>query len=40
MHFATDVAAGALAGGLWMVIVVRTLLRQRAEDGLATWRPA
>jgi membrane-associated phospholipid phosphatase len=40
MHFATDVAAGALAGGLWMVIVVRTLLRQRADDGPATWRPA
>lgn len=40
MHFATDVVAGALAGGLWMVIVVRTLLRQRAEDGLASWRRA
>jgi membrane-associated phospholipid phosphatase len=38
MHFATDVAAGALAGGLWMVIVVRTVLRQRAEDGSGTWR--
>ncbi len=31
MHFATDVTAGALAGGLWMVIVIRTLLGQRAE---------
>jgi membrane-associated phospholipid phosphatase len=40
MHYATDVAAGALAGGLWMVIVVRTLLRQRAEDGPASWRRA
>jgi membrane-associated phospholipid phosphatase len=33
MHFASDVIAGALAGGLWMVIVVRTLLGRRAEDG-------
>jgi membrane-associated phospholipid phosphatase len=40
MHYATDVAAGALAGGLWMVIVVRTLLRQRSEVGLASWRRA
>jgi undecaprenyl-diphosphatase len=40
MHFATDVVAGALAGGLWMVIVVRTLLRRRADDGLASWRRA
>jgi membrane-associated phospholipid phosphatase len=31
MHFTTDVVAGALAGGLWMVMVVRTLLRHRAE---------
>jgi membrane-associated phospholipid phosphatase len=38
MHFATDVLAGALAGGLWMVIVVRTLLRQRAQDGSGAWR--
>jgi membrane-associated phospholipid phosphatase len=33
MHFATDVTAGALAGGLWMVIVVRTLLSHPAEIG-------
>jgi membrane-associated phospholipid phosphatase len=26
MHYVTDVAAGALAGGLWMVIVMVTLL--------------
>jgi membrane-associated phospholipid phosphatase len=40
MHYATDVLAGALAGGLWMVIVVRTLLKQRATNGNGTWRPA
>jgi undecaprenyl-diphosphatase len=36
MHYATDVTAGALAGGLWMVIVVRTLLTHhnaREADG-------
>jgi membrane-associated phospholipid phosphatase len=38
MHFASDVIAGALAGGLWMVIVVRTLLVGRAEGGEARWR--
>jgi membrane-associated phospholipid phosphatase len=27
MHYPTDVVAGALAGGLWMAIVVATLLR-------------
>lgn len=32
MHFATDVLAGAVAGGLWMVIVVRTLLPPGARD--------
>lgn len=26
MHFATDVLAGAIAGGVWMAIVLRTLL--------------
>jgi membrane-associated phospholipid phosphatase len=26
MHFLTDVIAGALAGGLWMTVVVATLL--------------
>jgi len=26
MHFLTDVVAGAIAGGLWMVIVVNVLL--------------
>jgi undecaprenyl-diphosphatase len=31
MHFLTDVIAGALAGGLWMVIVVRTLLGPHAQ---------
>jgi membrane-associated phospholipid phosphatase len=25
MHFVTDVASGALAGGLWMAIVMMTL---------------
>ncbi|MDP9221916.1 MAG: phosphatase PAP2 family protein [Actinomycetota bacterium] len=29
MHFATDVVAGALAGGLWMAVVMSTLLRDR-----------
>jgi membrane-associated phospholipid phosphatase len=29
MHFATDVIAGALAGGLWMAVVMSTLLRDR-----------
>ena len=36
MHFVTDVTAGALAGGLWMVIVVWTLLGQRNENGRVT----
>lgn len=40
MHFASDVVAGALAGGLWMVMVVRTLLvDSRADDGDTRWRP-
>jgi undecaprenyl-diphosphatase len=30
MHFLTDVMAGAIAGGLWMVIVVNVLLLGRA----------
>jgi membrane-associated phospholipid phosphatase len=38
MHFVTDVTAGALAGGLWMVIVIRTLLRERTVDGCVVWR--
>ena len=38
MHFATDVIAGALAGGLWMGIVVRTLLSHPAEIGDTTRR--
>jgi membrane-associated phospholipid phosphatase len=38
MHFATDVMAGALAGGLWMVIVVRTLLSHQAVIGDTTRR--
>jgi membrane-associated phospholipid phosphatase len=29
MHFLTDVLAGAVAGGLWMAIVMATLLRNR-----------
>lgn len=29
MHFLSDVVAGALAGGLWMAIVVGTLMRDR-----------
>ena len=29
MHFPTDVIAGALAGGLWMAVVMSTLLRDR-----------
>ena len=35
MHFLTDVVAGALAGGLWMVIVMRTVLlaRRAPADG-------
>jgi undecaprenyl-diphosphatase len=32
MHFATDVLAGALAGGLWMAMVVRTLLPAGSRD--------
>jgi membrane-associated phospholipid phosphatase len=32
MHFATDVLAGALAGGLWMALVVGTLMRPGARD--------
>jgi membrane-associated phospholipid phosphatase len=40
MHYATDVLAGALAGGLWMVIVVLTLLSPRATDRDVTWRQA
>jgi membrane-associated phospholipid phosphatase len=33
MHFPTDVIAGALAGGLWMAVVMSTLLR---DHGTAT----
>jgi membrane-associated phospholipid phosphatase len=29
MHFPNDVIAGALAGGLWMAVVMSTLLRDR-----------
>jgi undecaprenyl-diphosphatase len=32
MHFATDVLAGALAGGLWMAVVVVTLMPRGAHD--------
>jgi membrane-associated phospholipid phosphatase len=35
MHFFTDVIAGALAGGLWMAIVVATLMRSGAAPGPA-----
>jgi undecaprenyl-diphosphatase len=39
MHFASDVIAGALAGGLWMVIVVRTLLGGGAgREDTGRWR--
>jgi membrane-associated phospholipid phosphatase len=40
MHFASDVVAGALAGGLWMLIVVGTVLRAPTEDGPDTRRQA
>jgi len=33
MHFLTDVVAGALAGGLWMAMVMVTLLRTRPAAG-------
>lgn len=39
MHYVTDVTAGALAGGLWMVIVVRTILRGRTGPGRGAARP-
>lgn len=39
MHFVSDVIAGALAGGLWMVIVVRTLLVGHPRGGENRWRP-
>lgn len=42
MHYLTDVIAGALAGGLWMMIVVMTLLRLgpgRARDRSGAGRP-
>jgi membrane-associated phospholipid phosphatase len=32
MHFATDVLAGALAGGLWMALVMWTLMPRGARD--------
>lgn len=32
MHFLSDVVAGALAGGLWLAIVVRTVRPGRAPD--------
>jgi membrane-associated phospholipid phosphatase len=31
MHYLTDVIAGGLAGGLWMVVVLLTLLRLRPD---------
>jgi undecaprenyl-diphosphatase len=41
MHFLTDVIAGALAGGLWMLIVVSTVLYlpDPHRDGRRTPRP-
>ena len=36
MHFVSDVTAGAVAGGLWMLIVVWTLLTQGSDDGRVT----
>jgi membrane-associated phospholipid phosphatase len=39
MHFATDVTAGALAGGLWMAIVVTTLLGQHMQPEPGPRRP-
>jgi undecaprenyl-diphosphatase len=32
MHFLTDVLAGAAAGGLWMAVVMATLLRNRNRN--------
>ena len=32
MHFATDVLAGAMAGGLWMALVVGTLMPSGPRD--------
>lgn len=34
MHYLSDVIAGALAGGLWMAIVVATLMRAGTASGL------
>ncbi|HEX2808501.1 MAG TPA: phosphatase PAP2 family protein [Kineosporiaceae bacterium] len=38
MHFFTDVIAGALAGGLWMAIVVATLIRSGGAMSSAAGR--
>jgi membrane-associated phospholipid phosphatase len=38
MHFVSDVVAGALAGGLWMVLVVRTLLGPGKDESDLRWR--
>ena len=31
MHYPSDVLAGALLGGLWLLLVTRTLLSRRAR---------
>jgi len=38
MHFLTDVVAGAFAGGLWMALVMTTLLHTRVSDRPAPLR--
>ena len=38
MHYPSDVLAGALGGGLWLLIVVHTMLPARAPSGQAPVR--